>query len=172
MPRGSVRERVVDVQPPRQDLCVRPLAKLVHRGHSMLRWHRLLAGVWRMMGLSSGTGQSRRSWISPWASMSAMEAQASHTQVRQHFARGSRPAFYRVLRALVGAGYGDRIMFGSDQMVWPGLIDAAVRSLQRSTFLTVRQRRDIFYNNAAPFLRLPDSTIARHHGKSITVTPH
>ena len=34
-----------------------------------------------------------------------------------------RPAFYRYLRGIVEAGYGDRVMFGSDQMVWPGLID-------------------------------------------------
>ena len=75
----------------------------------------------------------------------------------------ARPAFYRFLRALVDAGYGDRIMFGSDQMVWPGLIDAAVRSLQDASFLTEAQRRDIFYNNAARFLRLPPNVIAQHH---------
>ena len=31
----------------------------------------------------------------------------------------TRPAFYRYLRGIVEAGYGDRVMFGSDQMVWP-----------------------------------------------------
>jgi predicted TIM-barrel fold metal-dependent hydrolase len=75
----------------------------------------------------------------------------------------TRPAFYRFLRALVEAGYGDRIMFGSDQMVWPGLIDAAVRSLNEAPFLTAQQRRDIFYNNAARFLRLSPAVIARHN---------
>jgi predicted TIM-barrel fold metal-dependent hydrolase len=45
-------------------------------------------------------------------------------------------------------------MFGSDQMVWPGLIDAAVRSIEEATFLSAEQKRDIFYNNAARFLRL------------------
>lgn len=75
----------------------------------------------------------------------------------------TRPAFYRFLRGLVEAGYGDRIMFGSDQMVWPGLIDAAVRSLQDAPFLSAQQKRDIFYNNAARFLRLSTATIARHH---------
>lgn len=75
----------------------------------------------------------------------------------------ARPAFYRFLRALVEAGYGDRIMFGSDQMVWPGLIDAAVSSLDSAAFLTAQQRRDIFYNNAARFLRLSPAVIAHHH---------
>ncbi len=73
-----------------------------------------------------------------------------------------RPAFYRYLRGIFEAGYGDRVMFGSDQMVWPGLVDAAVRSIQEAPFLTARQKRDIFYNNAARFLRLTEAEIARH----------
>lgn len=77
----------------------------------------------------------------------------------------ARPAFYRFLGRLVEAGFTDRIMFGSDQMVWPGLIDAAVRSLQDAPSLTAQQKRDIFYNNAARFLRLTEADIARHHGK-------
>ena len=32
----------------------------------------------------------------------------------------ARPAFYRYLQAMVDAGFANRIMFGSDQMVWPG----------------------------------------------------
>ena len=76
-----------------------------------------------------------------------------------------RPAFYRFLQGLVDAGYADRVMFGSDQMVWPQLIDAAVRSLNEASFLTDEQRRDIFYNNAARFLRLSATEIARHHGR-------
>jgi uncharacterized protein len=75
----------------------------------------------------------------------------------------TRAAFYRYLRGIVEAGYGDRVMFGSDQMVWPGLIDAAVRAIHEAPFLTARQKRDIFYNNAARFLRLTDAEIARHH---------
>ena len=77
----------------------------------------------------------------------------------------ARPAFYRFLRGLVEAGYGDRVMFGSDQMVWPGLIDAAVRSIQDAPFLTAAQKRDIFYNNAARFLRLTEAEVARQHGR-------
>jgi len=78
----------------------------------------------------------------------------------------ARPAFYRFLRELVDAGYGDRIMFGSDQMVWPGLIDAGVQSIEAAPFLTAAQKRDILYNNAARFLRLPAAEIARHHGRT------
>ena len=62
--------------------------------------------------------------------------------------------FHRYLRALVQAGYGRRILFGSDQMVWPEAIDMAVATLQSADYLTPQQRSDIFYHNAARFLRL------------------
>lgn len=55
-------------------------------------------------------------------------------------------------------------MFGSDQMIWPGVIEPAIRSIEAAPFLTARQKRDIFYNNAARFLRLSPADIARHHG--------
>ena len=74
-----------------------------------------------------------------------------------------RPAFYAFLKDIVDAGYGDRIMFGSDQMIWPGIIGPAVESIEQAPFLTAAQKRDIFYNNAARFLRLSKEEIARHH---------
>lgn len=74
-----------------------------------------------------------------------------------------RPAFYAYLRELVDAGYGDRIMFGSDQMIWPGVIGPAVRTIEDAPFLSARQKRNIFYDNAARFLRLTKEQIAEHH---------
>jgi len=74
-----------------------------------------------------------------------------------------RPAFYRFLQELVEAGYGDRIMFGSDQMIWPGVIEPSIRAIEDAPFLSPAQRRDIFYNNAARFLRLSGEEIRRHH---------
>ena len=73
-----------------------------------------------------------------------------------------RAAFYRYLQELVDAGYCDRVMFGSDPGLWPGLIEAAIDVIERAPFLTPAQKRDIFYNNAARFLRLSKETIARH----------
>ena len=75
-----------------------------------------------------------------------------------------RPEFYRYLRTIVEAGYGSRVMFGSDQMVWPGVIERAVEVIEQAPFLNEEQKRDILYNNAARFLRLSDEEIARHHG--------
>jgi uncharacterized protein len=75
-----------------------------------------------------------------------------------------RAAFYRYLQGIVDAGFGDRVMFGSDQMVWPGVIERSVAVIEEAPFLSEEQKRDILYNNAARFLRLTQEEIARHHG--------
>ena len=74
-----------------------------------------------------------------------------------------RADFYRYLRAMVEAGFGNRILFGSDQMIWPDAIERAIQSIEDAPFLTEQEKRDIFYNNAARFLRLSEAEIARHH---------
>ena len=73
-----------------------------------------------------------------------------------------REAFYGFLRALVEAGYGDRILFGSDQMIWPGVIEPAIAAIEDAPFLTEAQKRDILYENAARFLRLTPEQRAEH----------
>ena len=65
-----------------------------------------------------------------------------------------RREFHRYLRALVEAGFTSRIMFGSDNMVWPGAIEYAIESVEVADFLTHAQRRAILHDNAARFLRL------------------
>lgn len=52
------------------------------------------------------------------------------------------------------AGLGKRLMFGSDQMEWPEAIGLGVEAVEAADFLSADQKRDIFYNNAARFLRL------------------
>ena len=74
-----------------------------------------------------------------------------------------RAIFYRYLKGIVDAGFQGRIMFGSDQMVWPGVIERAITVVEEAPFLSERQKRDILYNNAARFLRLSEEEIARHH---------
>lgn len=73
-----------------------------------------------------------------------------------------RAAFYRYLERIEEAGFGDRIMFGSDQMVWPGVLERSVRVIEEAPFLTAQRKRDILYNNAARFLRLSPEQIAAH----------
>lgn len=77
-----------------------------------------------------------------------------------------RPAFDAFLRGLVDAGYGDRILFGSDQMIWPGVIESAVARIEQATYLTAAQKRAILYDNAARFLRLDAAQRARHRAGS------
>ena len=76
-----------------------------------------------------------------------------------------RAEFHEYLRRLVQAGFGKRLMFGSDQMWWPGAIAFAIESVDTAEFLTSEQKADIFYNNAARFLRLSGKEIAAHHRK-------
>ena len=82
-----------------------------------------------------------------------------------------RPAFYRYLQGIVEAGYGDRVMFGSDQMIWPGVIEPAIQAIEEAPFLSAAQKRAILYDNAARFLRLSDEVIARHHGATPSPAP-
>jgi predicted TIM-barrel fold metal-dependent hydrolase len=74
-----------------------------------------------------------------------------------------RKQFYEHLRKMVDAGFEKRIMFGSDQMAWPGTIAKAIETVEQAPFLSRAQKRDIFYNNAARFLRLSEKDIADDH---------
>lgn len=73
-----------------------------------------------------------------------------------------RADFERYLRAIVEAGFADRVMFGSDQLVWPEAIERAVAAIEEAAFLTDGQKRAIFYDNAARFLRLDEAERERH----------
>jgi predicted TIM-barrel fold metal-dependent hydrolase len=54
------------------------------------------------------------------------------------------------------AGFLDRVMFGSDQEIWPHAIEMSIDYLNSLDFLTEEDKRDILYNNAARFLRLKE----------------
>lgn len=76
-----------------------------------------------------------------------------------------REAFYRALEELVDAGLGDRLLFGTDQMYWPGAIGIAIETVEAAPFLTDDRKRAILYDNAARFLGLSEEQIAAHHGR-------
>jgi uncharacterized protein len=63
------------------------------------------------------------------------------------------------LKRLIDAGFGDRIMFGSDTRPATPIL----RRLESIEWLAPMQRAAILYDNAARFLRLDAQTIARHH---------
>ena len=72
-------------------------------------------------------------------------------------------AFHYYLQRIVRAGFGDRVMFESDQMVWPGVLDAAIHTIEHADYLPKQQKREIMYNNAARCFRFSEEEIARHH---------
>jgi predicted TIM-barrel fold metal-dependent hydrolase len=76
-----------------------------------------------------------------------------------------RKAFYSFLKKLVDAGFGKRILFGSDQMSWPETIGRSIDVINEAPFLSEEEKRDILFNNAARFLRLSDQEIAGMYGE-------
>lgn len=66
------------------------------------------------------------------------------------------------LRSLIDAGFGNRIMYGSDQMVWPELIEVGINAINAADFLSLEMKEDIFYDNAAEFLGLAPEEIEKH----------
>jgi len=67
-----------------------------------------------------------------------------------------RKEFHRYLRGLVEAGFGKRILFGSDAAMWPQVIGIGIEAIESADFLSEAQKRDLHYNNAARFLRLDE----------------
>ncbi|KQW80917.1 amidohydrolase family protein [Brevundimonas sp. Root1279] len=74
-----------------------------------------------------------------------------------------RAQFHDQLKRMIDAGFEKRILWGSDQMIWPGAIAEGIEAVETAPFLSEAQKRDIFYNNAARFLRLTDEQIAADH---------
>lgn len=62
-----------------------------------------------------------------------------------------REAYLEYLRRLVGAGFGQRVMFGSD---FPNLQRLGIDIIREAEFLNADQKRDILCRNAVRFLRL------------------
>ena len=60
----------------------------------------------------------------------------------------------RFLKLAKTAGILDRVMFGSDQMIWPGGISKSIEFLNSLDFLTEAEKHKILYSNAKTFLGL------------------
>lgn len=74
---------------------------------------------------------------------------------------GPRALHDASLRRLVEAGFANRIVFGSDDQG----ITAIVERIDGAAFLTDEQRRGIYYDNAARFLRFDAATIAADYAR-------
>lgn len=58
------------------------------------------------------------------------------------------------IKRLVQAGFGKRILYGTDFMMWPRLFETSMGVIEHAQYLSEDQKRDILFNNAARFLRL------------------
>lgn len=58
------------------------------------------------------------------------------------------------LRAFIDAGFEDRILYGTDQMVWPELVTVGIERVRGAPGITDVQKRKFLYDNAARFLRI------------------
>jgi hypothetical protein len=58
------------------------------------------------------------------------------------------------IKRLVQAGFGKRIMYGTDFMMWPRLFETSMGVIEHAQYLSEDQKRDILFNNAVRFFRL------------------
>jgi len=65
-----------------------------------------------------------------------------------------KAVFERMLREAIDTVGNDRILFGSDQMVWPQMITPAVAAIRDAKFLTEVDKRHILWENAAALFGL------------------
>lgn len=63
------------------------------------------------------------------------------------------------IKRLVQAGFGKRIMYGTDLMIWPKLLETSLGVIENANYLSFDQKRDILYNNAVRFFRLDENKL-------------
>ena len=59
----------------------------------------------------------------------------------------------------------NKIMYASDEMVWPAAVTVSVEYIKNADFLTVEQKKKILYWNAAEYLKLTDEEVEAHFGR-------
>lgn len=89
---------------------------------------------------------------------SMLALMAAHPQVYAEF--GFLTTVYRdsdvwpYIKAFIDAGFEDRILYGSDQQVWPDVIAITLQRVWSAPGITRVQKRKFLYENAARFLRI------------------
>ena len=66
----------------------------------------------------------------------------------------TRPDFHAYLQRLIQARMEDRILFGTDQMIWPETVGMSIDAVNSAAFLSAKQKRKIFFENAVEFFDL------------------
>jgi len=61
------------------------------------------------------------------------------------------------IKRLVQSGFGKRILYGTDLMIWPKLLETSIGVIENANYLSFDQKRDILFNNAVRFFRLDEN---------------
>jgi hypothetical protein len=69
------------------------------------------------------------------------------------------------IKRAVDEGVVDKILFASDEMIWPDALTAAVNYIKQANYLTKDEKEKILYYNAATFLKLSEEEISEHFCK-------
>lgn len=76
----------------------------------------------------------------------------------------TRAEFHTHLQRLVQARLEDRILFGTDQMIWPGTVGMSIDAVNSVDFLTAKQKREVFFENAVEFFDLDRDALLGSEG--------
>ena len=69
----------------------------------------------------------------------------------------TKRGYENFLARMFDAGLGKRLMFGTDQIIWPDMIEIAIEMVESSSVLNSAQKRDLLYNYATRFFRIDDT---------------
>jgi uncharacterized protein len=68
----------------------------------------------------------------------------------------------KFLKRAIEKGVENKILYGSDEMIWPDAITASINYIKQADYLTDTIKKQILYWNAARYLKLSEEEIARH----------
>lgn len=69
------------------------------------------------------------------------------------------------IKRAISMGVEDKILYASDEMVWPDAVTVSIEYVKNADFLTVEQKKKILYWNAVEYLKLSDEEIEVHFGR-------
>jgi len=78
--------------------------------------------------------------------------------------KSARRTAERFIRRAIKEGLEDKLLFGSNEMIWPDAVTASINYVKCARYLDKAQKKKILYWNAANYLKLSEREIAAHFG--------
>lgn len=79
--------------------------------------------------------------------------------------RSSKKISESFIKRAIDEGLENKILYGSDEMIWPDAVTASVNYIKQADYLSDTIKKKILYWNATNFLKLSDEEIATHFKK-------